>query len=194
VSARALVFFGIVFAVALGVLLLTAESGDRPRVEATDALTAPEFVPAISKPPDAPAVTRLTGPAMAAPEVQRPEANFAEVGLADKTSILSALEEAAITYDAAQLPVIAPHLTSPDAEVRAAAVEAVMLLGDSSGARLLRQAAAQARSGEEAAQLRAKADYLDLPPASLFTPEDAAAIRARAGLGAHAPAVPATGQ
>jgi len=105
--------------------------------------------------------------------ISNPDATFApatkiQTAPADKESLLAAINEAAITYDPASLPIIAPHLKSPDPEIRAAAVDAVVVLGDAAGASLLRQAAKTARSSEEAADLRQKADYLELPPA---TPE-----------------------
>ncbi len=94
---------------------------------------------------------------------------------ADKQEVLSAMNEAAITYDPASLPVIAPHLKSPDPEIRAAAVDAIVVLGDAAGSTLLRQAAKSARSREEASDLQQKADYLELPPA---TPEFLKEMRA----------------
>lgn len=89
------------------------------------------------------------------------------------------IHEAAITYDSASLPTIAQYLTSPDAEVRNAAIDGIMLLGDAAGAPLLRQAALSTGNQLEAAELRAKADYLELPPAKLMTPEKIKMLRER---------------
>jgi len=101
----------------------------------------------------------------------------------DKEAIFTAIHEAAITYDAGSLSLISPHLSSSDAEVRAAAVDGIMLLGDAAGAPLLRKAADQARNAAEEADLRAKADYLELPPAKLLGEGQIQALRARrAGL------------
>lgn len=83
-----------------------------------------------------------------------------------KEESVAAIHAAAITYDPAFLANIAPHLNSPDPDVRAAAAEGIVVLGDSAGSALLRQAAKTARSGEEAAELREKADYLELPSAT----------------------------
>jgi hypothetical protein len=91
--------------------------------------------------------------------------------------ILSLLEEASFTYDPASLKDIRPYLSSSDPIVRQAALDAVVTLGDRAGAEVLREAAKKARDASEAADLRAKADYLELPPASLFSPEKIQALR-----------------
>jgi hypothetical protein len=101
--------------------------------------------------------------------------------LADKESadeIISRLQEASFTYDAAALKDIQPHLVSSDPAVRQAALDAVVTLGDPAGAKVLREAAGKTRNAAEAAELRAKADYLELPPASLLSPEKIRALRA----------------
>jgi hypothetical protein len=86
----------------------------------------------------------------------------------DRELVLTSIHEAAITYDPAVLGDIVRHLGSPDPEVRAAASEGVILLGDSSGAPFLREAARKARDPAESADLAAKGDYLELPPAKLL--------------------------
>ncbi len=98
---------------------------------------------------------------------------------ADPETILAQIHEAAITYDAGALPSISPHLSSPDPAVRAAALAGIVLLGDAAGAPLLRRAADRARHPAEAAELRAQADYLELPTARLLSPEKIEEIRAR---------------
>ena len=102
---------------------------------------------------------------------------------ADKEQVMASMHDAAITYDPASLPAIAQHLSSPDAEVRTAAAEAVVLLGDSAGAKFLHEAAKKARSTAEAADLKAKADYLDLPTANLLTKEQLEKLRLRKAQG-----------
>lgn len=82
--------------------------------------------------------------------------------------ILEAIHEASISYDAKELPKIQPHLIHPDAEVRAAALEGVLVLGDAAGAPLLRQAASTLKDPREAVKFLEAADYLELPSGSLL--------------------------
>jgi len=84
-----------------------------------------------------------------------------------KEIVLHTLGEAATTYEATSLPVIEPHLYSPDPEIRGAALNAVVILGDKAGAPLLRKAALSATNSAEAAELMDQAAYLELPPARL---------------------------
>jgi len=102
---------------------------------------------------------------------------------ADKEQVMVSIHDAATTYDPALLPAIARHLNSPDAQVRTAAAEGIVLLGDAAGAPLLREAAKKARSTAEAADLTAKADYLDLPPANLLTKEQLEKLKLRKAQG-----------
>lgn len=81
----------------------------------------------------------------------------------ERNKLLDELNAAATTYDAAQLTTIEPFLKHGDAEVRAAAIDAVLTLGDASGAAILRAAAKQAEPKDAEAMLKAAA-YLDLPP------------------------------
>jgi hypothetical protein len=86
---------------------------------------------------------------------------------APKELVMNKLHEASVSYDPSQLPLIEPHLRDPDPEIRAAALDAVVVLGDAAGAALLREAAKVAASAEEAENLEKTADYLELPPADL---------------------------
>jgi hypothetical protein len=77
------------------------------------------------------------------------------------------MHEASISYDAAELPVIQPYLESPDPQLRAAAVDAMVVLGDASAGPMLRDAAKKLKSEEEAKKMEKAADYIELPPASV---------------------------
>lgn len=77
------------------------------------------------------------------------------------------MQEASTTYDAAQLPVIQPYLVSPDPELRAAAVDAMIVLGDASAGRMIREAAKSMTSADEAKKMEKAADYVELPPVDL---------------------------
>ncbi len=80
---------------------------------------------------------------------------------------LQTIEQASISYDPAQLPAIRPYLYHPAKEVREAALQGIVNLGDASGARLLRDAANIAASSEEKLELLKMAEYLELPPAPI---------------------------
>ncbi len=82
--------------------------------------------------------------------------------------ILEAIHEASISYDAKELPKIQPYLIHPDVEVRTAALEGVLTLGDAAGSPLLRQAASTLKDPREAVKYLDAADYLELPSGSLL--------------------------
>lgn len=82
--------------------------------------------------------------------------------------ILEAIQEASISYEARELPKIQPYLIHPEAEVRAAALNGVLVLGDAAGAPLLRQAASTLKDPREAVKYLEAADYLELPSGSLL--------------------------
>jgi hypothetical protein len=84
---------------------------------------------------------------------------------AEMDRALQTIEQASISYDPAQLPAIRPYLYHPAKEVREAALQGIVNLGDASGARLLRDAANIAASTEEKLELLKMAEYLELPPA-----------------------------
>jgi hypothetical protein len=89
----------------------------------------------------------------------------------ERDRIFEQVRDAAITYDPASLSFIAPYLNSPDLELREAAVNAVVTLGDAAGAPLLRS-----QASKETDQLRKKelldlAAWLELPPAQIVLPK-----------------------
>lgn len=78
---------------------------------------------------------------------------------------LQSIESAAVSYDPAELPRIQPYLTDPRPEIRAAALNGVVVLGHASAAPMLRAAARALTDPAEVAKLMETADYLELPPA-----------------------------
>lgn len=86
---------------------------------------------------------------------------------AARVAVLEKIQDAATTYDPAQLHIIRPYLKSGDPEIRSAAVEAMIVLGDASAGALLREAAAGIPAGDEATAMIKAADYVELPPADL---------------------------
>lgn len=78
--------------------------------------------------------------------------------------VLLKIDEAATQYEASQIPVIAPYLTHGDRRVRQAAVDGLIVLGESAAATHLREAASRLEDVREAAMYLETADYLELPP------------------------------
>ncbi|MCW0218128.1 MAG: HEAT repeat domain-containing protein [Prosthecobacter sp.] len=85
-----------------------------------------------------------------------------------KEEILSVIEEASISYSAEELPKIQPYLSHPDPEVRAAAIQGMITIGEPAAAPILRAAAQLAASTEEAKAMKEAADYVELPPGSML--------------------------
>lgn len=88
-----------------------------------------------------------------------------------KFALLNALHEAASTYSPEGIPLIEPSLYSSDRQIREAAADAMVALGETEGAKVLRQAAAKARDPREAVALIERAEYLELPPGRLLLRE-----------------------
>ena len=104
----------------------------------------------------------------------------------ERIAILGKIEEASVTYDAKALPQIEPFLLHPDPEVRTAALNGMIVLGESGAAPLLRKAAEKAPTPQEAVAMTEAAGYLELPSGT-FVPKDRAAPGTRLPGGAKAP-------
>lgn len=129
--------------------------------------------------------------AVITPEIERAPAGSpggsSSLDAAARQTLFESIETAATSYDPAQLPLIRPYLTHSDPEVRAAALNGVVTLGDAAGAPLLREAAKQAANSQEAIELLSKADYLELPSAPIVK-RPAGARRAPANSASGKPA------
>ncbi len=77
--------------------------------------------------------------------------------------VLTDIENAAISYDAEELPILESYLYDPDPEIRAAALDGMLMLGDGKASPLLRTAAENAYTPYEAVAMLEAADFLDLP-------------------------------
>ncbi len=88
---------------------------------------------------------------------------------------LNDIEDAAISYDAEELPRLEFYLLDPDPEIRKAALDGMMTLGDAAASPLLRKAAEDAYSPQEAVAMLEAADYLELPSGTLSPLEKSAA-------------------
>jgi hypothetical protein len=95
-----------------------------------------------------------------------------------RREILGKIEQASVTYDPKGLPLLEPYLLHPDPEVRTAALNGMIVLGEAGGAPLLREAAKKASTPKEAVALTEAADYLELPAGS-FIPAERTAEGAR---------------
>ena len=166
-NSRTLLVAGGACLLAAGGLLLHGKKGDNPASQeaALPATAAPQPNP----PPAAP--SQPDSPATPAP---------AEEKLSDdqRTAILGKIEEASVTYDAKALPDIETYLLHPDPEVRTAALNGMIVLGEAGAASLLREAAKKAPTPKEAVALTEAADYLELPPGT-FIPEERTAAGSR---------------
>jgi hypothetical protein len=76
---------------------------------------------------------------------------------------LEEINEAAVTYDAKALPRIQPYLIHPDPEIREAAKNGMIVLGDAAAGTLLREASRKVATPQEAVALLEAADYVELP-------------------------------
>ena len=105
--------------------------------------------------------------------VAKPEAGAKPALLNDeeRMTILNGIEQASVTYDAKALSDIEPYLLHPDPEVRQAAMNGMIVLGDAAAGPLLRKAAEKAPTPKEAVALTEAADYIELP-AGTFVPKD----------------------
>ena len=87
--------------------------------------------------------------------------------LESKEAAIEQLQEVATTYDPAGLPKIRGYLANSDPELRAAAVNAMIVIGDASAGPMLREAARKLASVEEAKTMEEAANYVELPSADL---------------------------
>ena len=81
--------------------------------------------------------------------------------------ILTEIEDAAISYDAEELPILESYLYDPDPAIRAAALDGMLTLGDAAASPMLRAAAENAYTPHEAVAMLEAADFLDLPEGKL---------------------------
>ncbi len=75
-----------------------------------------------------------------------------------------AIDEAALSYDAEAVKLIAPYLTNGDARIRSLARDGLIRASDPSGAKALRGAALRLEDARELAEFLEAAEFLELPP------------------------------
>ena len=86
--------------------------------------------------------------------------------VAEREAAIEKMDEASTSYDPAELPIIQPYLESSDPELREAAIDAMINLGDASAGPMLREAAQKLDSDIEAKKMMDAADYVELPSAN----------------------------
>ncbi len=82
---------------------------------------------------------------------------------AAREQIFETIHDASVTYDVEGLKVLGPLLGHADPEVRAATIEGIIQLGETAGAKTLREAARKAKEPREAAEMIRAAKFLELP-------------------------------
>ena len=165
-SRTALIAGGALLLIAAGGMLLPQSKKEGPTVLTSRASQAsPEVVTGDDQ-------VRLT-PSKAIAEPS-------DKGLRDeeRSVILNTIEQASVTYDAKALPLIEPYLLHQDPEVRRAAMNGMIVLGEAAAGPLLRKAAEKSTSPKEAVALSEAADFVELPSGT-FVPKERAAVGTR---------------
>lgn len=89
-----------------------------------------------------------------------------EAGATLSPQLEKEIENAVVTYSPAGLPTFEKLLASGEPDIREAARDGLVRLGEKGGARLLRAATARLTEPEEIKRFQDTADYLELPSAS----------------------------
>lgn len=82
--------------------------------------------------------------------------------------ILEEIHDASVTYHPNGLKVIEPYLLHADPQVRKAAIDGMIVLGERGAASIMRTAAENAPTAQDAVALLEAADYVELPSAKGF--------------------------
>jgi len=142
--------------------------------------------PAPAAPAAGPAPLSRTERTKATPSDSNPAGVVKSAPLASpeqRATAQRSIEEAVTTYEPAAVKTIAPFLQDPDPEIRAAARDGLIQLGEQDAIPVLRLAATRMGNEAEATACREAANYLELPSWA-DTPqgqETLARIRARHG-------------
>lgn len=117
--------------------------------------------PQIARKPDERASATLQDPPSKAGEAKLAAQEKAQEKAFDN------IENAVITYSPEAVNSIVPMLSSADPEIRDAAIEGLVQLGEKRGADALRRAARTAKTPQEKARMLKAADFIELPPVQL---------------------------
>lgn len=157
-------------AVAVGLLILAAlDTGTPPMKAAVGDGPAPAFAGESLSPDLGNEVTMVSvsgNASSAGGQTGNTAAAFEAATAGDNTpreQILEVIEDATTTYDVEGLTVLGPLLKNPDPEIREATIEGIIQLGETAGAKILREAARQAKDPREARRMIEAAAFLELP-------------------------------
>jgi hypothetical protein len=125
----------------------------------------PSGQPAAAPPSDTPPAspTLAPTPAAPAPEPAPPPSSAASAPLLEGDAAHEAIADLAVTYDPAAVPDLARYLAHPDPEIRSAARDGLVQLGERAAIAPLEAAASRAADPDEASSLREAARFLSLP-------------------------------
>lgn len=153
-----------------------------PEAPAAPSRPAPPELPVATTATTSAATSPASQPAapVASPEIQTgetPPSGAEPEPTSPQQIALDAIQELAITYDAASIPALAKFLSHADPEIRAAARDGLITLGERAAIPAL-QSAARTATPEEARALLEAAEFLALPT---LTEHRAAQKAAKAG-------------
>jgi len=111
----------------------------------------------------APAPPREPRPTL--PSAPKPEPTGIASTLPISEEISNEIETAVVTYSPDALPIFEKFLASGEPDVREAARDGLLRLGEKGGAALLRRATARMTDPEEIKRFQEAADFLELPSA-----------------------------
>ena len=142
------------------------KADDRPPAAAIPAAIVP---PAVPEPQPSEVGTSATvtpgdstGLAATAPQEKAPASTPEAETPAGREQTLDAIQDLVVTYEAASVPALARFLSSQDPEIRNAARDGLIQLGERAAIPFLQEAARRA-APEEAQALREAAEFLALP-------------------------------
>lgn len=152
----------LLIALSIGIWKYTTSQGNR----SADAGRISEATSSKSSRPSS--TTKPTDPSIQQSEsTDHQESGPTEAQVAAKAAIIEKIHDASTTYDAAYLPVIKPYLLDADPEIRENAVNAMIVLGDASAGKMLRDAAIQMKTAEDVKMMLEAAEFVELPEADL---------------------------
>lgn len=86
-----------------------------------------------------------------------------EISTDERADVMARIDEAVKSYEPAAVKAISPYLTSVDRDLRSAAREGLIQLGEPDGIAVLRLAATRMSDPAETTACREAADFLELP-------------------------------
>jgi HEAT repeat protein len=171
---KALILAAIVCTAVVLALVVIVVTGPAPSVQVDSApavadedvqVAAPETMPLgedlsprISRNPEAMAA----GPSVAASFVE--SAAGLQPAAGGKAAVYAQIHEAMVTYSPEGVKALEPMLADAEPEIREAAINAIIQIGEKSGADALRRAARKTKLPRERMRMLEAADFIELPP------------------------------